>query len=312
MNKMASTENNIFLTVFTPTYNRAEYLKRGYTSLVNQTYKSFEWIIIDDGSTDNTKEVVDSFTKEKKINIQYHYQENSGKHNAHNKVLQLAKGKFLLVLDSDDCCKDNAFEILLSNWNQIPEKNKESYIGVTGLCEDQNGKVVGDYFPCSPFDSTSVEKYYKYNIKGEKWGMMRTDVLKQYKFPEKKSSFYPEAYVWFKIALKYKTRYISEVVRVYYVEAKDCLTKPKAITRSTAEAVSDYNLFLINNFFKYYRYHPLEFIKYFIQYVSYASFCGKKFTRIISHLNSPVSKAIGTLLYPASMWYIISKKNLVS
>jgi glycosyltransferase involved in cell wall biosynthesis len=306
-----NSSQDIFLTVFTPTYNRAEYLNRGYTSLVNQTYKFFEWIIIDDGSTDNTKEVVDKFIKEEKINIQYYYQENSGKHIAHNKVLQLAKGMFLMVMDSDDACKENAMEIFLKHWNQLPDQDKEKFIGVTGLCEDQYGKIVGDYFPESPFDCSSVEKYYKYNIQGEKSGMMKTEILRQFKFPDKKAFYIPEAYVWFKIAIKYKTRYINEVVRIYYIEAKDSIMRPKStISKKSAEALSDYNLFLINDFLKYSRYQPVTFIKYFILYSSYASYSGQNFTDIIKHMKNPFSKLIGTLLYPVSIYYRITRKNL--
>jgi glycosyltransferase involved in cell wall biosynthesis len=266
-------------------------------------------VVIDDGSTDNTKAVVDGFIKDEKIDIRYYYQENSGKHIAHNNVLQFARGMFLLVLDSDDACKDNTLEILLLNWHRIPDEEKEHFIGVTGLCEDQHGKIIGDYFPYSPFDSNSVDKYYKYNIKGEKSGILKTKILKQYKFPEKKANYYPEAYLWFTIATKYKTRYINEVVRIYYIEAKESIMKPRAMPKSSAWATSDYNLFLINNFFTYSQYQPSAFLKYFVLYTSYASYSGQPFVKIIKQIKSPLSKLIAFFLYPVSIYYR-SRKNL--
>jgi glycosyltransferase involved in cell wall biosynthesis len=306
-----NSKESIFLTVFTPTYNRAEYLERPYNSLLNQTYKHFEWIIIDDGSSDNTKQVVDEIIKEGKIKVSYHYQENSGKHIAHNRVLQLATGSFLLILDSDDAYKNDALEILVKHWHEIPDQNKKNFIGVTGLCEDQNGKVVGDYFPTSPFDCSSVDKYYKYDIKGEKSGMMKMEILKQYRFPDKKAAYYPEAYVWFAIAIKYKTRYINEVVRIYYIEEKDSIMKPATLmSKNGAEAISEYDLFLINNFLGYSKYQPVAFIKYFIQYTSYASYSGKKFSQIIKPVNGPIAKLIAMLLYPVSLYHRKTRKNL--
>lgn len=295
--------NNILLTVFTPTFNRAAYLNRCYAALLNQTYKHFEWIIIDDGSTDNTRSVVDEFIKENKIKINYYYQENAGKHNAFNKAVQLANGGFFLVLDSDDACKENAFEILVDNWNKIPDNKKAEFVGVTGLCEDQNGELVGDRYPYSPFDSTPMGTHYKYKIKGEKWGILRTDILKQFKYPEKKASFYPDSYLWFKIGKQYKTRYINEIVRIYYIEAKHSITKPSAITKENASVKSDYYLVLINDFAKYTINSPTAFIKHFILYFFYSRYSDRKFTEIIKPIRNPLFKLIGTILYPVSNYY---------
>jgi glycosyltransferase involved in cell wall biosynthesis len=307
---MHTNRDNILLSVFTPTYNRAHLLNRGYTALLNQTYKNFEWIIVDDGSTDNTREVVDHFVKEGNFfDIRYYYQENAGKHGAFNNVLPKAKGMFLLIIDSDDALRHNALEILVKAWNEIPDAKKEHFIGVSGLCEDQYGKLIGDSFPCSPFDSNSLEKYYKFKIKGDKSGMMKVEILRKFRYPDKKASYYPEAYLWFTIARQFQTRYINNVILTYFLEAKDSLSKPLAMPKNNAEAISDYYLYLINNFIGYFRYSPKEFLKYFVVYASYASYAGRGFTHIIKYINSPVSKFLGALLYPVSIYHRNKKFN---
>lgn len=295
--------NDIFLTVFTPTYNRAGYLHRAYNSLVHQTYKNFEWIIIDDGSTDDTGKVVNEYKAEGKLNIKYCFQQNGGKHSAFNRAIQMAKGNFFIVIDSDDAVKTNAFEVLIKYWNEIPDADKQSFFGVTGLCENQHGKLVGNDYPYSPFDSTPTESFYKYKIKGDKFGMMKTEVLKQYNFPQLKASFYPEAFLWFTIGQKYKTRYINEVLLINYIEAKESLSKLNSTSKENANVFSDYYLFLINNFFKYSVYQPILFVKYFILYTSYAHYSGQKSIQVIGKIKNPLSKLIGTLLYPASVYY---------
>ena len=102
------------LTIFTPTFNRAELLKRVYDSLLRQREKNFSWLIVDDGSTDNTKEVVEEWLREGRINIQYEYQENGGKMRAHNQGVNLCNTELFLCLDSDDFLTEDAVEIILS------------------------------------------------------------------------------------------------------------------------------------------------------------------------------------------------------
>ena len=111
------------ITVITPTYNRCKTLHRVYNSLVSQTYKDFEWLVIDDGSTDDTKELIQNYIKENKIDIRYYSQENQGKHMALNKAMQLIDSEYITVIDSDDEFLPNAFEVFLKYWNEIEDKS---------------------------------------------------------------------------------------------------------------------------------------------------------------------------------------------
>ena len=107
------------LTIFTPTYNRAYTLHLCYESLKRQTSKDFVWLIVDDGSTDNTKEVVENWISENEVSIRYHYQDNQGMHGAHNTAYELIDTELNVCIDSDDYMPDDAVEKIVLFWNRI-------------------------------------------------------------------------------------------------------------------------------------------------------------------------------------------------
>lgn len=171
-------------TVFTPTFNRAHTLHRAYESLKAQTFRDFEWLIVDDGSNDNTKALVEKWQMEASFPIRYIFQENQGKHVAFNHGVELAEGELFLTFDSDDACVPVALERFKYHWDNIPLNEQNNFSAVTALCKDQKGTLVGDKFPLDITDSDSLEIRYKYKVKGEKWGFHRTDILKQFPFPD--------------------------------------------------------------------------------------------------------------------------------
>ena len=200
-------------TVFTPTYNRAHTLHRVYESLLEQTCHDFEWLIVDDGSTDDTDEQCAMYAERQSLfPVRYLWQPHGGKHRAHNLALGESNGEFLLVADSDDWIVQNALQRLDHHWSRLPDK--EGYCGVAGLCADVNGKVVGDRYPAEATHSTLRERQYVHRIKGEKWGSMRLDICRQHPFPDV-DGFVPEAVVWLEIAKKYKDYCVNEVYRIY-------------------------------------------------------------------------------------------------
>jgi glycosyltransferase involved in cell wall biosynthesis len=206
-------------TVFTATYNRGYTLHRVYDSLKAQTYRNFEWLVIDDGSTENIREIVEKWQQENLFPIRYLYKENGGKHTAFNRGVQEAKGELFLNLDSDDSCVPEALEKFKYHWDSIPVEQKDKFSAVTCLCQDQHGNLVGDRFPFDVIDSDSLEIYYRYQVTGEKWGFHRTEVLKEFPFPEEiKKTYMPESLVWNRISRKYKTRYVNEILRTFWIE----------------------------------------------------------------------------------------------
>ncbi len=206
-------------TVFTPSYNRAHTLPRVYQSLQRQTLRDFEWLIVDDGSRDETAALVRQWQAESNFPIRYIFQENQGKPAAFNHGVREARGELFLTFDSDDECVPQALERFKFHWDSIPVAEKPKFSAVTVLCKDQNGNLVGDKFPKDVFDSDTIEVTFKYGVDGEKWGFQRTDVLKQFPFPSvANSKFISESVVWFDLSRKYKTRYVNEALRIYHVE----------------------------------------------------------------------------------------------
>ena len=205
-------------TIFIPTYNRAHLLPRAFASIERQSNQDFEVVIIDDGSTDNTCEIVESWKQKVDFPVIYHYQVNQGKPAAHNAALEFSRGYFTVILDSDDILADNALELLLSHWNEIPDTEKSGFAGIEGHCayiDDQ--QITGNIFPQDVFDSTYLETRYKLKIAGDKKNSMRTDVLRAFPFPQfpgEKSV--RESLVWNRIAAQYKMRYINQVIQ--YIE----------------------------------------------------------------------------------------------
>lgn len=167
------------LTIFTPTYNRAYCLNQCYESLVRQTNQNFIWLIIDDGSSDNTKELVNSWIAENKISIQYHFQENKGMHGAHNTAYDLVETELNVCIDSDDFMPDDAVESILSFWEK--QNDKEKIAGLVGLDSYKNGEIIGKKFPPNLKQSTLENIYHKHQINGDKKIVYRTEIVKKYK-----------------------------------------------------------------------------------------------------------------------------------
>lgn len=205
-------------TVLTPSYNRAHTLPRVYESLKRQSFRDFEWLIIDDGSTDGTKDLIAEWQKESFFPIRYIWQCNAHKKAAFNRGVKEANGELLLTLDSDDEALPNALEIFCRHWSNIQEEQRKYFSAVTGLCKDEKGDIVGDVFPQDIFDSDSLEMRYRYRVTGEKWGFHRTDVLRKFPFPENVNGHVPESVVWSLIASQYKTRFVNDILRVYRAE----------------------------------------------------------------------------------------------
>lgn len=167
------------LTIFTPTYNRAYCLNQCYESLIRQTNQNFIWLIIDDGSSDNTKELVNSWIAENKISIQYHFQENKGMHGAHNTAYDLVETELNVCIDSDDFMPDDAVESILSFWEK--QNDKEKIAGLVGLDSYKNGEIIGKKFPPNLKQSTLENIYHKHQINGDKKIVYRTEIVKKYK-----------------------------------------------------------------------------------------------------------------------------------
>lgn len=204
-----------FFTVFTPTYNRANTLHRVYDSLFVQTFRDFEWLIVDDGSSDNTANLVKKWQSEAFFSIRYIYQENKGKHVASNVGIREARGELFLFFDSDDACVSKALECFKFHWDSMSAEEKKSFSTISALCVDIEGKLIGREYPGDIVDANSVWQQILLRTSGERWGVNRTDILKKTPFPEIPSEkFISEGIVWNRMALSYRARFINERLRI--------------------------------------------------------------------------------------------------
>lgn len=209
------------ITVFTPAYNRAHLLPRLFESLCKQTYKDFEWVIVDDGSVDDTRSVVEQFSQHSTLNtntIRYIFQENGGKHRAINRGVKEARGELFFIADSDDTLPPDALEKVSGIYEGI--KDYPIFAGVCGLDGTFDGKVIGSGLPEEVIDDNSIAVRFKLGVTGDMKEVFRTSVLKEFPFPEIEGErFCPEVLLWNRIATKYKLRYFNQIV--YLAEYQD-------------------------------------------------------------------------------------------
>lgn len=210
------TMKHPFITILTPTYNRASLLPRLFDSLLRQTNKDFEWIVVDDGSTDDTREVVANL-KEKcggAFPMGYVYKANGGKHMAINIGAERARGELLFIADSDDLLTDDALETVANSWHDISDD--KSFAGIAGLditmdtCE-----VIGSGLPQEHIDCNAIDIRYRHHVTGDMKEVFRTEVLREFPFPEFAGErFCPEQLVWFRMARRYRLRYINKPIYI--------------------------------------------------------------------------------------------------
>ena len=199
------------ITIFTPTYNRAYTLPNLFNSLCRQTCKDFEWLIVDDGSTDGTENLVQTWMERPQNNfsIRYVQQPNGGKHRAINRAVQIAEGELFFIVDSDDFILSEAVDLVLSWWEEV--KANTHYAGVCGLkCFPNKTPVGGTPSYARYLDTDCLSFRTKYHERGDKAEIFRTSVLREFPFPEFEGErFVTEALVWNRIAQRHIMRYYN-------------------------------------------------------------------------------------------------------
>jgi glycosyltransferase involved in cell wall biosynthesis len=210
----SSHDADVVFTVATPTFNRAHTLPRVYESLELQTFRSFEWIVIDDGSTDDTRDLVEHWTASASFPIRYFHQENSGKAAGENRAAELARGSLLAILDSDDWYATTALEDFADAWDSIPRTERGGFVGIVALCVDESGALIGDRFPSDVLDTDYIELRSRYGVRGDKSGCARLDVVRAFPYPifegERRGTF--EGIVLRRIARQYRCRCVNRIV----------------------------------------------------------------------------------------------------
>jgi len=200
------------LGIITTTYNRDYCIHQVYDSLKTQNSKDFMWLVIDDGSTDKTKDIIDGFIKEGLIEIEYLWQPNKGMHGARNLAYQKIKTEINVIIDSDDWLAKNAVHKIINFWNQNKDKN---IAGIISLNCRINGSIIGGEFPDKIKKLTVTDMHDKLNMRGDKKFIYRSDLTSQYPYPEiEGENYFPASYKFRLLDLKYKMLIMNEVTCV--------------------------------------------------------------------------------------------------
>lgn len=244
------------VTIFTPAYNREDTLPRLYESLKRQSSKDFQWIVVDDGSQDNTSGLMRQWIDEGELDILYEYQKNSGKMSAINRGAELAQGEYFFVVDSDDYISDDAIETIINEGEKLP---KDMGGMIFRKIDIATGKITGKPYPEYKIDSSPIEIVYRLGIDGDKAEVFRSRYIKANPFKiHEGEKFVPEALVWVKIGEQYKMRYIDK--GIYYFEYL-----PEGYTRNFKQVMKDNP----KGFEEYYR----AMLKYDIPLSNRIKFC---------------------------------------
>jgi glycosyltransferase involved in cell wall biosynthesis len=200
------------LTIFTPTYNRSYILGSLYKRLKDQTIKDFKWLIVDDGSTDNTQNIVKNWiSQETSFEIIYIKQKNGGKQRAHNKAVEMCDTELFFCVDSDDHLVETAVEKIKERWIMI--KKDKSIAGIVALRGIDSKTPIGTKMPSNISYTTLYDLYNKYKFKGDTALIYRTDILKKYPFyVYEDEKFIGEAYVYYQIDQNYKLNIFNKVL----------------------------------------------------------------------------------------------------
>ena len=288
-----------FLSIITPTYNRELELKKCYDTLVTQSLKDFEWIIVDDGSTDETSDLVASWIEQSSITIKYFKQKNLGRYMALNKGVEEASGYLSMYMDSDDWFVDNAIQRIKESWENLSEVLQVKLCGLSFLCYDDFGNLIGDKYPKENYISNFFDIRMVDNVKGDKKELIKTEILKQYTFPYfKDQKRMPTTYVLYGISKKYPAIFINKVV-IYKQYIQTGWTKNIDKVRMKNSITSkEYYKHIIN------LYYPFKYAKalgFYTNYFRYGLHTHTSLKKAISDVKLsfllPVGVVLGYVLY---------------
>jgi glycosyltransferase involved in cell wall biosynthesis len=202
-------------SIITPCFNSAQTIQHVFESLSALNNNNFEWVVINDASTDNTENFIDQFLSDASFDISYFgLEKNKMATYCYHLGIEQAVGKFLIFLDHDDQIKPYALDRFLEHWDSLPQSQRENIAGMIALCEDENGKIVGTKFPRSPDINSFFSLMFDEGVRGEKFFCYKTTVMKENNF-QLVDRYVPESNVMWKISSKYNTLFFNEALRIY-------------------------------------------------------------------------------------------------
>ena len=291
------------LTVVTVTYNRAHTLHRVFESLMVQSYKDFEWLVVDDGSTDDTEELIKSYAKKAWFPVRYYKNPHGGKYAGANKSYELIKTRYMTSCDSDDAMLPDGLKILMDLWDEVPQEEYNRVWCVTARCADsETGLMVGDPFPANINQLHGYQRLKAlYNTSGEKQSCRKVDILRNNPFPSiSDTTKLVPGIVWIRIDDQYEQYCSNALASRYWQTSPDSMAKSPSAERKLAY----YYLckMLINEYphwFWFYKNARLAYIN-----ISRCGWRGGKSTsEIIKSIDNPFRRFLAILCLPISAFY---------
>lgn len=291
------------LTVVTATYNRAHTLNRVFDSLMLQTYKDFEWLVVDDGSTDNTEELVMEYKKRAWFDVHYKKKNHAGKYEAVNLSYELTTTPYIINCDSDDAMLPDGLEKIMRLWDEVPREKYDSIWCVTCRCIDSETKeIVGSLFPDN-INTLSGKAFRKEYVKvsGEKHSCRKTEIVKQFPYPvfSDTGKLVPNM-AWTRINTIYDQYCSNEPISIYYQDSTDSLAKSPSKERKLGYYY--YSVMVINDYFDQWTYNPDVYLS--LINISRCGWRGGKTTpEIINSVKGFWKKALVIACMPISAVY---------
>lgn len=295
------------ITIVTPSYNRAHTLERVYESLKKQTFKDFKWIIMDDGSTDQTKELVKSFISENQISIDYFWNENRKKYYTVFEGIKKVTSDYFTILDSDDAYTNDGLEIMY----EVVKKLDNRFISATFNSQFPNGELVGTEFP-EDLEATILEMRYKYKVRGDKHTIFKTDkylrYLSDFNYEDFKHKYAPQR-IFFNIydGKGEKSKFVNKKVRIYYQDENDLASMTQDRVKPSAYlGLLEGHKSFINSYGSVLLKYPKALIRNMIGYQYFSLLVGRSFKKINQELTH--FKVLSFLMFPLTKIYFLIKK----
>lgn len=283
-------------------------MKRLYASLLKQTYRDYLWLIVDDSTNDQVKDVVEEFISEGRIGIRYHQQEHRGRYWAQKAGLALVDTPYMVDIDDDDELTEDCLEVLAKEWERVEKEGRKDIGVICGLCVDEKGQVVSYHDERPFFDTNYIELEWKQGRPSENLVSRKLEVIKNVEifcvegdWLADQVALVRESVLWNRVARKYNTRYVNHPMRVYHTESTNRLSTPVFDQQKCIDYVYS-NGTLLNELRDRLWENPKDMVKYVAEYVACGAAIRISFKELVAHLEGLTLKTIAILLYPAGLF----------
>ncbi|MDE7317237.1 MAG: glycosyltransferase family 2 protein [Helicobacter sp.] len=296
-------QNSPIFSIITSTFNRCHTLHRVYASLATQTYTRFEWIVVDDGSTDNTREQIAQWQEEAHFCIHYIYKENGGKTSALILAIPKVVGELILIADSDDAFLPQSLEVFHTAWQALSPEQKQHCNGIYALCQTQKGAHVGENYASEGiFDPKRFHFGGEIGRVGENWFAMNAAMMRKHfvlSESEQQLGFIPESHFWNKIILQERPFGVrlNQRLRIYYTNEEEPSLSVGIRQKAALGFWFESRDVLNHDALLLWRY-PRFLGKHLLKYILFVQYLGRGFCRGFCELDSLPVRLMFALCYP--------------